>query len=200
MGTRLLPGANPYTEPGGYINFMQDNDYDKIQDNYRQNYDRLVQVKRAYDPGNLFHINQNIMHARQTRRRIRTLVPLREAGRAAPRAGACRREPARQRPPGRPGRSLLAQEPSPVCARPASHRRLAARRRGAAARGRGPAGQMDTGWGPVPDVRSRGPADRCGGHPGRMDSDRNRAPRRPGHGPAARSRVPLRQMDTARRP
>jgi FAD/FMN-containing dehydrogenase len=50
----------PYSEPGGYINFMQDDDYDKIQDNYRQNYDRLVQVKRAYDPGNLFHVNQNI--------------------------------------------------------------------------------------------------------------------------------------------
>ena len=50
----------PYSEPGGYINFMQDDDYHKIRDNYRQNYDRLVQVKRAYDPGNLFHINQNI--------------------------------------------------------------------------------------------------------------------------------------------
>jgi FAD/FMN-containing dehydrogenase len=51
---------SPYTEPGGYINFMQDDDYGRIQDNYRQNYDRLVQVKRAYDPHNLFHINQNI--------------------------------------------------------------------------------------------------------------------------------------------
>jgi FAD/FMN-containing dehydrogenase len=50
----------PYSEQGGYINFMQDDDYDKIQDNYRQNYDRLVQVKRAYDPANLFHVNQNI--------------------------------------------------------------------------------------------------------------------------------------------
>jgi len=26
----------------------------------RENYDQLVQVKRKYDPGNLFHINQNI--------------------------------------------------------------------------------------------------------------------------------------------
>ncbi len=50
----------PYSEPGGYINFMQDDDYGKIQVNYRQNYDQLVQVKRKYDPGNLFHINQNI--------------------------------------------------------------------------------------------------------------------------------------------
>ena len=50
----------PYSEPGGYINFMQDDDYGKIRVNYRQNYDQLVQVKRKYDPTNLFHINQNI--------------------------------------------------------------------------------------------------------------------------------------------
>jgi FAD/FMN-containing dehydrogenase len=50
----------PYSEPGGYINFMQDDDYGKIRDNYRENYDRLVHVKRTYDPNNLFHINQNI--------------------------------------------------------------------------------------------------------------------------------------------
>jgi FAD/FMN-containing dehydrogenase len=50
----------PYSEPGGYINFMQDDDYGRIRDNYRQNYDRLVEVKRKYDPDNLFHINQNI--------------------------------------------------------------------------------------------------------------------------------------------
>src|SRR3954447_17066339 len=50
----------PYAEPGGYINFMQDDDYDRIRDNYRENYDRLVQVKRTYDPENLFHLNQNI--------------------------------------------------------------------------------------------------------------------------------------------
>jgi hypothetical protein len=36
----------PYSEPGGYINFMQDDDYGKIRDNYRENYDQLVEVKR----------------------------------------------------------------------------------------------------------------------------------------------------------
>jgi len=51
---------SPYAEPGGYINFMQDDDYGRIQDNYRQNYDRLVEVKRTYDADNLFHINQNV--------------------------------------------------------------------------------------------------------------------------------------------
>jgi hypothetical protein len=50
----------PFTEPGGYINFMQHDDLGKVRDNYRQSYDRLVQVKRTYDPDNLFHLNQNV--------------------------------------------------------------------------------------------------------------------------------------------
>jgi len=50
----------PYSEPGGYINFMADDDQGRIQDNYRGNYKRLVDVKRAYDPDNVFHHNQNI--------------------------------------------------------------------------------------------------------------------------------------------
>jgi len=51
---------SPYSEPGGYINFMQDDDYGRIRDNYAHNYDRLVRIKRAYDPENLFHLNQNV--------------------------------------------------------------------------------------------------------------------------------------------
>lgn len=50
----------PLSEEGGYINFMAGDDQDRIRANYRGNYDRLVDVKRAYDPGNLFHQNQNI--------------------------------------------------------------------------------------------------------------------------------------------
>ena len=50
----------PLSEEGGYINFMAGDDQDRIRVNYRGNYDRLVQVKRRYDPDNLFHLNQNI--------------------------------------------------------------------------------------------------------------------------------------------
>ena len=50
----------PHSEEGGYINFMAEDDQDRIRANYRGNYDRLVDVKRKYDPGNLFHLNQNI--------------------------------------------------------------------------------------------------------------------------------------------
>jgi FAD/FMN-containing dehydrogenase len=50
----------PLSEDGGYVNFMADDDQGRIRDNYRDNYTRLVDVKRAYDPENLFHLNQNI--------------------------------------------------------------------------------------------------------------------------------------------
>ena len=33
---------------------------ERIKANYKGNYERLVGVKRTYDPGNLFHLNQNI--------------------------------------------------------------------------------------------------------------------------------------------
>jgi len=52
--------VSPYSEPGGYVNFMSDDDSGRIRDNYSQNYDRLVEIKRTYDPDNLFHLNQNI--------------------------------------------------------------------------------------------------------------------------------------------
>jgi len=50
----------PHSEAGGYINFMAADDQDRIKANYRGNYQRLVEVKRAYDPDNLFRLNQNI--------------------------------------------------------------------------------------------------------------------------------------------
>jgi FAD/FMN-containing dehydrogenase len=50
----------PLSEEGGYVNFMADDDQQRIKANYKGNYDRLVDVKRKYDPDNLFRLNQNI--------------------------------------------------------------------------------------------------------------------------------------------
>jgi FAD/FMN-containing dehydrogenase len=50
----------PHSKAGGYINFASPDDQDKVADNYGANYRRLVEVKRRYDPDNLFHLNQNI--------------------------------------------------------------------------------------------------------------------------------------------
>ncbi len=50
----------PLSEEGAYVNFAASDDQDRVQANYGVNYDRLVEVKRRYDPDNLFRINQNI--------------------------------------------------------------------------------------------------------------------------------------------
>ena len=50
----------PHSSSGGYVNFMAGDDQGRVRDNYKGNYDRLVTIKKKYDPGNLFHMNQNI--------------------------------------------------------------------------------------------------------------------------------------------
>jgi FAD/FMN-containing dehydrogenase len=53
--------VHPYSAGGGaYVNFMMEEGEDRVRASYRENYDRLVEVKRLYDPQNLFHVNQNI--------------------------------------------------------------------------------------------------------------------------------------------
>jgi len=50
----------PHSRAGGYTNFASADDQQRARDNYGRGYDRLEQIKRRYDPGNLFHLNQNI--------------------------------------------------------------------------------------------------------------------------------------------
>ena len=54
---------HPYSAGGGYINMMMDEGTDYVQAAYRDNYARLARIKAKYDPGNLFHVNQNIKPA-----------------------------------------------------------------------------------------------------------------------------------------
>jgi hypothetical protein len=53
----------PYSEEGGYVNFTSGDDQDRVRTNYRQNYNRLAEVKAKYDPTNFFRLNQNIKPA-----------------------------------------------------------------------------------------------------------------------------------------
>ena len=53
----------PHSTAGSYVNFMAGDDQDRIRDNYKGNYARLVAIKKQYDPGNVFHMNQNIRPA-----------------------------------------------------------------------------------------------------------------------------------------
>jgi FAD/FMN-containing dehydrogenase len=52
--------VHPFAAEGAYVNFMMEEGADRVRDTYGPNYDRLRQVKRDYDPDNVFHINQNI--------------------------------------------------------------------------------------------------------------------------------------------
>jgi FAD/FMN-containing dehydrogenase len=54
---------HPFSAGGGYVNMMMDEGEDNVKAAYRDNYARLAQVKRKYDPGNLFRVNQNIKPA-----------------------------------------------------------------------------------------------------------------------------------------
>ena len=50
----------PYASPGAYVNFMTADEPARVPAAYGSNYDRLVQMKRRFDPANVFHWNQNI--------------------------------------------------------------------------------------------------------------------------------------------
>lgn len=54
---------HPTSAGGAYVNFLMEEGQERVRAAYRHNYARLAEVKRRYDPGNLFHLNQNIQPA-----------------------------------------------------------------------------------------------------------------------------------------
>jgi len=50
----------PHTSDRAYVNYLAADESDRVRAAYGPNYDRLVEVKRKYDPDNLFRLNQNI--------------------------------------------------------------------------------------------------------------------------------------------
>jgi FAD/FMN-containing dehydrogenase len=63
-GRAYWKAVHPFNLEGAYVNFMMDDEADgRIQATYGDNYPRLAQVKRKYDPNNLFRVNQNVRPA-----------------------------------------------------------------------------------------------------------------------------------------
>src|SRR5262249_46377623 len=54
---------HPYSAGGAYVNMMMDEGQERVKASYRGNYDRLTRIKAAYDPDNVFRVNQNIQPA-----------------------------------------------------------------------------------------------------------------------------------------
>jgi FAD/FMN-containing dehydrogenase len=50
----------PFASGGTYVNYLGVEGPDRVRAAYGTKYDKLVQVKRKYDPKNLFRVNQNI--------------------------------------------------------------------------------------------------------------------------------------------
>ena len=51
---------HPYSSGGVYLNFIMDEGQERIKASYGENYERLLEIKKKYDPENFFKVNQNI--------------------------------------------------------------------------------------------------------------------------------------------
>ena len=56
----LFKAATPFATGGVYVNFLTQEEQDRVHAAYGENYARLVALKNKYDPSNLFSVNQNI--------------------------------------------------------------------------------------------------------------------------------------------
>ncbi|MEZ4860229.1 MAG: BBE domain-containing protein [Caldilineaceae bacterium] len=52
--------AQPFASGGAYVNFLTQDESNRVAFAYGATYNRLVEIKKKYDPTNLFRMNQNI--------------------------------------------------------------------------------------------------------------------------------------------
>ena len=60
MGARDFEALDPYIADRSYTNYLPADDHERVRNAYGVDYERLVELKRRYDPDNLFRLNQNI--------------------------------------------------------------------------------------------------------------------------------------------
>jgi FAD/FMN-containing dehydrogenase len=56
----LFKAAAPFATGGVYVNFLAQDEEERVRAAFGPNYDRLAEIKNRYDPTNLFRMNQNI--------------------------------------------------------------------------------------------------------------------------------------------
>jgi FAD/FMN-containing dehydrogenase len=56
----ISSAIRPFSTGRTYVNFLGDEGEERVRQAYGANYERLVALKRTYDPDNLFRLNQNI--------------------------------------------------------------------------------------------------------------------------------------------
>ena len=59
----VAAAAKQWAQPGAYLNYLTDEGDQRIRDSFGANYQRMVELKNRFDPGNLFRLNQNIKPA-----------------------------------------------------------------------------------------------------------------------------------------
>lgn len=59
----LFDALEPYSAGSVYVNFMPEDESDRVVKAYGDNFERLRRIKGRYDPSNLFRTNQNITPA-----------------------------------------------------------------------------------------------------------------------------------------
>jgi FAD/FMN-containing dehydrogenase len=57
---RSWTALKSFSNQGTYINYLSTDNQAAVKASYGKNYDRLVQIKKRYDPSNFFHRNRNI--------------------------------------------------------------------------------------------------------------------------------------------
>ena len=58
---RTFEDATPHATGSGYVNFLTEDEGERVAASYGANHSRLQALKRRFDPDNLFRMNLNIV-------------------------------------------------------------------------------------------------------------------------------------------
>jgi hypothetical protein len=56
----LFARLRPAMKPGVYVNFMSGDEQERVPEAYQERWERILAIKRHYDPTNFFRMNHNV--------------------------------------------------------------------------------------------------------------------------------------------